>query len=112
MASLDKVALWKAPQPGRDAAREICDGFDPKDYPGNGPYFTTVRTIAEEYLKVYQAGMQLVHLPRLSFDELTRKGVIVPDPFYPDGESYHVPPAGLVLFNAAMQQGDPNQFQS
>lgn len=113
MASADEVILWKAPQPGRDSAREVIEGFDPQKYPGNGPYFTTVREIAEDYEKHYQAGLQVIRIPRAVFRDLIRNGILVLDPLYPDdNESYHVPPGGLPLFNEAMQQGTPNEFQS
>lgn len=112
MGAVDEVTLWKAPQPGRDGAREISDGFDPKEYPGNGPYFTTVQAVAEDYLRAYQAGMQVIHLPRSVFKELIRQGILLPDPYYPDDEGYHVPAAGLAVFNAAIRQGTPNEYHS
>src|SRR5947209_3343680 len=111
MAAADEVVLWKAPQPGRDPGKELIEGFEPRDYPGNGPYFTTVRAIAEGYLRHYGAGLQVIYLPRELFAELLRQGIIVADPLYPDGESYHVPPAGLAVFNAALAQGPPNEYQ-
>jgi|SRR5947209_6838207 len=110
MAAADEVVLWKAPQPGRDAVRELINGFDPQEYPGNGPYFATVRAIAHEYLRFYKAGLQVIYLPRTLFDDLIRQSIILPDRYYTDGESYHVPAAGLVVFNMAIEQGSPNEY--
>jgi hypothetical protein len=112
MAAADEVVLWKAPQPGRDAAREIIEGFDTQSYPGNGPYFTTVRAIAEDYLQYYKAGIQVFYLPRAMFEDLLYDGVIVPDPLYSDGECYHVPTDGLPRFNQAIQHGTPNEWRA
>jgi hypothetical protein len=111
MSSVDEVILWKAPQPNRDPARELADGFDPQIYPGNGPYFTTVRAIAEDYQTHYHAGLQVIRLPRRVFQALIDQGIVVPDPLYAENESFHVPPAGLLSFNTAMQQGSQNEFQ-
>jgi hypothetical protein len=110
MPSQDDVILWKAPQPGRDGAREIAKGFDPQMYPGNGPYFTTDDMLAERYQRHYLAGLQEIHMPRPVFEDLMSRGVIVEDPMYPPGIGYHVPPSSLPEFNLAIQQGNPNVF--
>lgn len=102
--------LWKAPQPRRDAARELIDGFDSAAYPGNGPYFSVVREIAVEFQDSYQAGLQEIHVPRLLFESLGQKGIIQTDPFYTKGESWHVPPDGLDEFNNAIKQGTQNLY--
>lgn len=110
MPSPDEVVLWKAPQPGRDPAREIAGGFEPRMYPGNGPYFTRDKTLAVVYQRHYLAGLQEIHLPRVLFEDLLTRGMVVEDPMYPPGISYHVPPLGLSEFNAAINQGSPNVF--
>lgn len=111
-ASSGEVDLWKAPEPGRNGARELVDGFDPQVYPGNGPYFTTDQNLAEAYQRHYQAGLEEIHMPRETFDDLLGRGIILEDPLYPAGVSYHVPPSGLSEFNRAMQQGGPNVFHA
>jgi len=110
MANYDEVVLWKAAQPGRDAAGELAKGFDPQLYPGKGPYFSPDRSLAESFQKHYQAGLQEIHLPQPVFEDLLSRGIILEDPFYPQGKSYHVPPSGLAEFNRAMRQGSPNVF--
>jgi hypothetical protein len=106
----DELILWKAPQRGRAAEREVVDGYDPAVYPGNGPYFTTKRTVAEDFQDSYANGMQQIHIPGDVFRELIDHGIIVPDPMYDQGVSYHVPSVGLAVFNAAMQRGTPNVY--
>ena len=101
----NEVILWKAPQPGRPAEREIIDGFDPQLYPGNGPYFATVKAIAVGFSNIYGNGLQEIHFSRAVFDDLVARGVIVADTFYDPNESYHVPAARLTEFNEAMKQG-------
>lgn len=95
MAAADEIVLWKAPP-----------------YPGNGPYFTTIRAIADDYLKHYQAGIQAIYMPRTLFADLVQQEIIVADPLYAEGESYHVPPAGLAVFNLAIRQGTPNEYHA
>ena len=101
----NEVILWKAPQLGRRAEQEIVDGFDPQQYPGNGPYFTTVKAIAEGFASIYGNGLQEIHFSRMVFDNLVARGVIVADTFYDPNESYCVPAARLTEFNEAMKQG-------
>jgi hypothetical protein len=104
------IILWKAPQRGRDAAREVVEGFDPQEYPGNGPYFATVQEVAEQYQLHYRSGLQAFYLSTADFEELRRKGMIVADPFFPEGISYHVPADGLSEFNMALKSGPANEF--
>ena len=101
----NEVILWKAPQPSRRAEQEIVDGFDPQLYSGNGPYFTTVKAIAEGFASIYGNGLQEIHFSRAVFDDLVARGVIVADTFYDPNESYYVPAARLTEFNEAMKQG-------
>ncbi len=111
MESVDEVILWKAPQPGRLATQEIVDGFDPQDYPGDGPYFTTDRSIAETFKKNYGNGIQEIHVPKVEFEGLVNKGIILKDSLYDPGISFHVPPLGLGEFNEAIKKGTPNVFE-
>jgi hypothetical protein len=106
----DEVILWKAPQTGRPAAQEVVMGYAPETYPGNGPYFAAYEEIAEEFRRAYENGMQKIHLPRGLFVELLAQGVIKADALYSEGQAYHVPAAGLGLFNEAIKQGTPNQY--
>jgi hypothetical protein len=101
----DEVILWKAPQPGRPAEQEIIDGFDPQLYPGNGPYFATIKAIAVGFANIYGNGLQEIHFPKTVFDDLVGRGVILADTFYDPDESYYVPAARLTEFNEAMKQG-------
>jgi len=101
----DDVILWKAPQPGRLAEKEMTDGFDPQLYPENGPYFATVKAIAEGFANIYGNGLQEIHLAKTVFDDLVASGVIVADAFYDINESYYVPAVRLVEFNESMKQG-------
>ncbi len=107
--AVDEVTLWKAPQPGRDGAREVVAGFDPQAYPGKGPYFALDEQLAREYQSNYQNGLQELYLPQSLFDDLVRQGVIVADPFYP-GRSCHVPSGDLPRFNEAIKHGTPNVY--
>jgi hypothetical protein len=111
MPSVDEVILWKAPQPGRMAETEIRFGFDPQTYPGDGPYFALDRDLAKEWQQVYRNGMQEIYLARARFEEFIRQGVIQFDIYYP-GQSCHVPPAGLPLFNEAIRQGTANVYHA
>src|SRR5436309_15958991 len=105
MATQGTVVLWKAPQSGLDGARELVGRFDPQLYPGNGPYFTTDKSLAESYERHYRAGLQEINLTRADFEDLLSRGIVLQDPMYPAGISYHVPPGGLAEFNAAIQRG-------
>jgi hypothetical protein len=107
----DEVTLWRAVPPGcRDPVGEVGTGYAAADYPGNGPYFATDRQIADAFALCYGCGIQELHIPRVLFEELVKRGVIQPDGYYPPGQSWHVPPGGLADFNAAIQQGTPNRY--
>jgi hypothetical protein len=86
------------------------NGYDANDYPGKGPYFAAKRHIAEGFARHYGGGLQELHLPRALFESLIQQGIIQPDGWYPPGDSWHVPADGLAAFNAAIQQGSPNQY--
>ena len=101
----DEVILWKAPQPRRLAEKEMTEGFDPQSYPGNGPYFATVKEIAEGFANIYGNGLQEIHLAKTVFDGLVMSDVIVADAFYDVDESYYVPAVKLVEFNEAIKKG-------
>jgi hypothetical protein len=58
----------------------------------------------------YGNGIQELHIPGPLFEALVLQGVIQPDGYYPVGQSWHVPPDGLTVFNAAIKQGTPNRF--
>jgi hypothetical protein len=105
------LSCIRPPQNGRIASQEVVDGFDPEQYPGEGPYFATVRKIAEGYQETYGNGMQKIFLPRVLFEELLRQGIIRPDMCYEAGQCYHVPASGLRLFNEAMKLGTPNVYE-
>lgn len=109
MAPPDEVPLWKAPQKGRDAIHEITSGYDPDQYPGDGPYFALDKALAVEFEAIYGNGLQEIRMPRSLFDELVRLGVIRRDTYYPT-RSCHVPPVGLPDFNEAINQGTPNEY--
>jgi hypothetical protein len=105
----EEVTLWKAPQAGRNPAAEVMTGFDPVEYPGDGPYFALDRELAEEWQRIYGNGLQVFHIPRALYDDLLRQGVIRPDAYYP-GRSCHVLPSGLSAFNNSIAQGSPNVY--
>ena len=109
MDLMDEITVWKAPQKGRDAAREIVRGFDPNLYPGDGPYLALEQTLAKKWQEIYENGLQEFHLARPIFEELARKGWIRDDFYFP-GRSCHVLPEGLTAFNEALQQGTPNTY--
>ena len=109
--SSDAVTLWKAPGKGRTgAAGEVRAGFDPAEYPGDGPYFATDKSIAEGFQQSYGNGLQEINIPRSTFDELVQRGVIRMDGYYEPGRSWHVPADRLAEFNEAVKQGATNQF--
>lgn len=111
MADDKDVILWRAPPSEcKDPERELREGFDANAYPGDGPYFATYRKIAEEFRRCYDNGMQEIHLSPAVFEQLVAQGVMQPDGYYPDGESWHVPPHELARFNAAVRQGTGNRF--
>ena len=107
MAESDEIVLYKAPQKGRDASNEVVNGFDPALYTENGPYFTTVRTIAQGFQEIYRNGMQKLYLPKAIFEELLEQGIIGPDLYYKPGR-YHVPASALRQFNEAIRLGTQN----
>src|SRR5947208_1261639 len=109
MPAPDEITLWKAPQPGRDGAREVLVGYDPADYPGNGPYFALEQDLAEDWQAFYQNGLQEIHLARSVFDSLVNQGLIQSDA-YSQGRACHVLPAGLPAFNAAVRQATPSVY--
>lgn len=109
MADQDEVTLWKAPQRSRDAAAEVAAGFDPREYPGDGPYFALDLELAKDWEKIYQNGIQAVHIPRRLYEDLVNRQVIVPDSYCP-GRSCHVPPVGLAAFNEAIRQGTTGTY--
>jgi len=106
----DEITLWKAPQSGRLGSKEITFGYDPAEYPGDGPYFTTDPDIADVFQAGYKNGIEVIHIPNKVFHDLVDLGVIVPDAFYPLGKSYHVPVQGLPAFNQAIKLGSPNEY--
>jgi hypothetical protein len=111
MASAGEVTLWRAPSPKcRDPQREIRDGFDPADYPGEGLFFASHRLVADAFLGYYLNGLQELHVDETLFAELVAQGVILPDGFYPAGQSWHVLPADIDAFNKAWQQASPAQY--
>ncbi len=106
----DIVDLWKAPSSSRPQSQildELENGFDPANYPGNGPYFATNRRTAEDFLRNYDNGLQQIRIPREQYDNLVRQSVIQPDPWLP-GDSIHVPPDLLERFNEALKSGPSN----
>ncbi len=111
MASPDEVTLWRAPATRcANPLQELQQGFEPADYPGMGLFFATEKFIAESFQQSYQNGLQEFHMPRDLFDRLVQLDVILPDTFYPVGQSWHVPPSGLHEFNVAVGQGTPGKY--
>ncbi len=107
----NEVTIWRAPSPHcRHPAREIIDGFDPADYPGNGLYLATDQLLAESFQPCHGNGLQEMFMPRDLFDDLIDRGIIQPDGYYAPGRSWHVLPADLAAFNAAIRQGTPNRY--
>src|SRR5438093_441422 len=98
----DVVILWRAPSVfSRYPEREVVDGFSPSDYPGNGPYFATDLRIALDWAYHYRRGLQQIHLDRTLFDRLVNEGILAPDGYYGQGQSWHVPNEKLDRFNLA-----------
>ena len=79
---------------------------------GEGPYFATVRKIAEGFQEIYRNGMQKIYLPTVLFEELRRQEIIRSDMYYEAGQSYYAPASGLRLFNEAMRLGTPNAYEA
>jgi hypothetical protein len=111
MSPEEEIILWKAPQAGRPAEEEVTEGFDPKRYPGNGPYFAVKEELAKEFRKLYRNGLQEIRVSRALFLELVQRGIVSEDPQYPDPISYHVPAKGLHEFNAAIKAGTRNAYK-
>ncbi len=82
MEQSSEVILWKAPQVNRQPEKEVHSGFDPKDYPGIGPFFALDRPLAEEWQGIYKNGLQEIHLPRAVFEDLLANGMILEDNVY------------------------------
>ena len=84
--------------------------FNPKDYPGDDPFFADNKKRAEEYRFNYQNGRLEFRIPTDVFDGLRNAGIVKGDPRLSD--SFHVPEAGLPAFNAAIQLGPENTYLS
>jgi hypothetical protein len=52
----NELALYKAPAPGRDAVPELTKGFNPKNYPGDGPYLALDKHIAKRFRSTTEMG--------------------------------------------------------
>jgi hypothetical protein len=102
--------LYKAPARGRDPIPELTQGFNPAQYPGDGPYFSLNRGLAVEFAETYGNGLQIFNLSEKNFQALSQAGVIQTDTQYAPGVAIHVPPAGLSIFNGAILQGPPNVY--
>jgi hypothetical protein len=89
----------------------VAVGFDPNDYPGDGPYFALERALAEDWRKIYQNGLQEFHLPRQVYDALVNRGWIKDD-YYTPGRACHVLPGGLAAFHAATRQATPAVYHA
>src|SRR5712691_9228603 len=106
------VILWRAPSPSsKEPEREILEGFSPDAYPGNGPYFATEYSIADDWSNHYRKGLQQIHLAKGAFDRLVTEGVVVADGYYPKGQSWHVPNEELSRFNKALEQALLHLYQ-
>lgn len=105
-----EITLWKAPQPGRAGAQEVIDGYDHLRYPGDGPYFARDKVIADRLQSNYGNGLQEINIPETLFQDLLDQGIVQPDAYYGQERSYHVPPAGLPVFNEAIKKGSPNVY--
>lgn len=109
---MEEIILWRAPSPNcPDPAREISIGYDSAHYPGKGVFFATRKPIADDFRRCYQNGLQSIYMPRWLFCELVEEGIIQPDGYYAEGQSWHVPPASLAIFNQAIGQGTPNEYE-
>jgi len=103
--------LWKAPQRGRAGAQqEMIDGYSAKNYPGDGPFFSTDRSVAEGYQRHYENGLQEVKILQKKYDQMANDGTIQTDSL--EKASVHVPESGLGRFNDALQQGPSNTYHS
>jgi RHS repeat-associated protein len=107
----DFVTLWKAPRSGRtSAADEVVSGFDPKNYPGLGPFLSKTKEGATIWQRFYNNGLQEFRIPRSTYDNLVERGVIKPD-FY-QADAVYVPAEGLEAFNRALMQGPMNLYHA
>ena len=110
-ANCDEVVdLFRAPSGSRPQSQildELQNGFNSANYPGNGPYFATDKSIAEAFQGHYGNGLQQIRIPKAKYDELVAQGVIQPDGYYSSG-SVHVPANLLDAFNEALKQGPAN----
>jgi hypothetical protein len=110
MAQPGEVTMWRAPtRLNPDPLGELQGGFDPANYPGPGLFFATYKPISESFQLHYGNGLQAFFMLETEFKRLVQKGVILPDTYYPSGQSWHVPAAGIPEFNAAMQGGSPGK---
>jgi hypothetical protein len=107
----EEITLWRAPSAGcTDAALEIVEGYQAERYPGKGVYVASNRLVAEDFRRCYANGMQELHLPRPVFDRLVKAGIIQPDSYFPEGQSWHIPPDGVATFNEAIRLGNANVY--
>lgn len=105
------VSLWKAPSPQCiDPIRELTEGFDAQQYPGEGVFFAGLLAIAQDFQRRYQNGLQEISLPGEVFKELIDRGVIVPDHYYPEEQSWHVPEVRLSEFNEVLRQAATGRY--
>jgi hypothetical protein len=108
MENLDVVALWRAPSAGCvEPAREVVEGFDTIRCPGNGVYFATYLPLALEFQRCYGNGLQEIKLNKELFKKLVDDGVMQPDYYYPEGQSWHVPSDRIPELNETIR-GKPN----
>ncbi|MCM8541265.1 MAG: hypothetical protein NE328_13405 [Lentisphaeraceae bacterium] len=107
-ANDETVTLFKAPQKGRDGAKEVVEGYDPKTYPGEGPFFSTEKGVSEKYQYHYQNGLQEINIPKKEYDNLVEKKVIQKDTL--EKNSVNVPEKDLEKFNEAIKKGPENKY--
>ena len=106
-----EVTLWRAPPSScQDPGREVLAGYAAEDYPGDGLYVASDKQIAIAFAECYGNGLQEIHVPGALFQTLVEKGVVQVDGFYPAGQSWHVPPAGLIEFVEAIRRGTPGRY--
>ena len=85
------AVFYKAPQRGRsqDQIRdEILNGFDPKNYPDEGVFFTDRLSIAQKYEFNYENGIQKFTMDDGVFNNLTDKRIIQIDTL--ESNAWHV----------------------
>ena len=99
------VSLWRAPTRQKsNPEQEVVDGFDLQEYPGAGVFFATFLPIAQDFQRCYENGLQEIRLPASVVQDLMDRGVLQPDVYYLEGQSWHVPQARLGEFNQAFRQ--------